>query len=680
MSLRLAAARFLAISTVFAAVGLLGGCAQDQANGNLGPAAVTITSPQAGDYVNKSRIHVKGTADNADKVSVNGQETDVVDGQWEVLVDFDEGPVTATATARDTSTSVDFTVDTIAPKITLTSPKRGEFLDDSQPAQLTFEGSATDEGSGLIELSMSGAAVDYDEQGHFSHDVPLDNGYNEFELKAVDKAGNESTTLRGAIYGPVADPTSEIDSAAEVLVSPDALNTATSVLESLLTPERVTQFVQTSLADNQSIAVNTVSFDSLSVELTPHSRDGGHDTGYLMMKVDVANLVIDGTATIGSSDYPTTITIDQATVSTEVSIAASDAGGLDISFGNKTLDVAEQDLHFSFDGMTEQDLTQSQRDTLRSVALSVAKAAFSELLSDQLVNQLYDPGVLHRTVELLGRTLEFQLYVRKVRITSEGVYLNTSLAIVSPRFEGVPEAPGALNLPLGQRTTPTISGDMMFTTQRTAINRILHGAWRSGLLNLDLQGSDFAGIELPVKLNASALALLLDPRIADLDTNTTPAGLKLRPLLPPVASLAPKSADGATDKDIGIRLGELMVDLQLLPDNGQPIDLATVALFLNITAHFEARDGQLALSLDAKARADVDDEPTLDLDDQKVESMFANLIKLATQMIGDKMKLSSAANLQWLTIDNPQAEVHGVDHDQLSVAVDLTANPDGVQQ
>lgn len=657
---------------------LAAGCAEDQTDGQLGPAAVEITYPEAGSFVNKSRIRVRGTADGADEVMVNGQKADVVGGEWEVLVPFDEGPVTATATARDAETSVDFTVDTIAPHIVLDSPDRGLFVDETAPAEISFEGTATDEGSGLQVLALDGEVVEHDAQGAFAHTATLEDGYNEFVVRAVDKAGNESTKLRAALRGPLADPTAEIDDAAEVLFSPDALTTATDVIEALMTPERVTQFVQSSLADNSTIAVDAVSFDTLDVSLVANSPDATHQDGYLTVEVAVTSLAIDGTATIGGDDYPATITIDQATIDTEVNIAASDAGGLDITFGQSNLEVAEEDLHFNFDGLTEQDLSQGQRDTLRSVALSVARAAFSELLSDQLFDQLYDPGVLHREVELLGRTLEFQLYVRRVRITSEGVYINASIAIVSPRYEDVPDAPGALNLPLGQRSAPSIDGDVMFTTNRTAIDRLLHGAWRSGLLSLELAGSDFAGFELPVELNASALSLLLDDGIAQLDTADTPAGLRLRPQLPPVASLAPSDSDGASN-DIGIELGELLVDLQLLPDGAQPIDIATVAVFLDIRATFEARDGKLALSLQADARADLDAEPALDLDDRKVEDLFVDLISLATEMLGDKMELTSAAELQWLTIDNPQAEVHGAQNDQVSITADLNANPSGLQ-
>lgn len=664
-----------ALLTLLAFLLVTTSCAEDP-DENLKPAVLAITYPEQGGYVNKSRVRISGTAENVDKVSVAGKKADVIAGEFEAFVNLDDGAHTVSVTARDATETVDFTVDTVAPTIVLDAPARGLFVDGEQAGEVVFEGLATDEGTGLKVLALDGAAVSWDDAGSFSHVASLDDGYNEFELKAVDMAGNESTKLRGAIYGPLADPTAEIDSAVEILLSPEALTTATAVIEGLLTPQRISQFVQSSLADNDTIAVDSVDFDSLDVALTPKSPDATHANGYVGIEVTVTNFQLAGTATIGSDDYPITITIDETTITTEVEMMASDAGGLDVSFGQSELDLVEENLHFSFDGFSEQDLSEGERDTFRTIAVNAAKAAFSDLLSDELFAELYDPGVLRRKVELLGRTLEFQLYIRAVRVSSEGIYLNASIAIVSERYAEVPDAPGALDLPLGARTAPSVEGDIMFTTNRSAINRILHGAWRSGLLTLELAGADFAGYDLPVELTASALALLLDDRIGTLDEQSTPAGLKLRPQLPPVASLGSTDADGS---DIGIELGELLVDLRLLPEGGEPIEVVTVALFVDVTAQFEARDGKLALGLDAEARADIDAEPEFDLDDKKVEDLFANLIELTSEMLGDKMELTAAAELDWLTIDNPQAEIHGERDDQLSIVADVNANADASQ-
>src|SRR5690554_3543529 len=652
------------------------GCS-DEATPNKGAsdATLTITYPQSGAFINQARIMVRGTAQGVDTLKVNGQHAEVVSGEWKVLVDFAEGAAKATASADGAEATVDFVVDTIAPVIELTQPARGLMRDDASGNEVVFAGRVSEESSGLKVLGLDGAGVSFDEAGNFSHSAELRPGYNEFELRAVDGAGNTSKTMRAVVFGPLTGASDEIESAAEIKLSPVLFEDASAVILALMTPGRISEFVQNSMADNETIALESVQFGAVDVQIAPHSQDMLHANGYMTLDLSVDALVIAGVVTFSGEDYPVTITLDHVDVSTEVLLAASEAGGLDISFGESLLEFEDEEdaLHFDVAGMTEQDLGDGLRNVLLSVATGVAKTAFSEILSDELFAQLYDPGLLRRSVELLGRTLEFQLYIRQVRVTEgDGIFVNASIAVVSPKFEGVPEVPGALDLAQGPRTSTSLSGDLLFSTRRTAVNRILHGAWRSGLLNLGLVGSDFAGFELPVELSASALSLLLDPRIAQLADNSTPAGLQLRPLLPPVVDLKQSaSAQDPDANDIRIQLGDLMVDLQLLPENDAPIDIATVALFLDINARFVARNGQLALTLNASARADIDAEPTLDLDDTKIEDLLTNLVKLATQMLGNKMEFGADTELGWLRINQPRAEVHGTEFDQLSVVADI---------
>ncbi|AWV90784.1 hypothetical protein [Bradymonas sediminis] len=654
------------------------GCSDDSAPTDSGPEAVlAISYPESGAFINKSRVMVRGTAEGVDTVKVNGNQAEVVSGEWKVLVDFAEGEALATASAGKAEASVDFVVDTIAPVIELAQPARGLMQADSDGDQVVFAGRVTEEVSGLKVLGLDGAGVSFDEDGNFTHSAELRPGYNEFELKAVDGAGNESKTMRAVVFGPLAGATDEIDSAAEILLSPALFADAGDVILSLMTPERLSEFLQGSMADNENFQIDSIDYSDASVEIAPHSMDPLHDTGYITIDLSVEALVIAGTVTFEGESLPVTITIDQVAISTELTLAATEAGGLDISFSESVLEFEEDALHFDVAGKTEQDLGEGLRNVLFTVATGVAKTAFSEILSDELFAQLYDPGLLRRSVELLGRTLEFQLYIRQVRITEgDGIFVKASIAVVSPKFEGVPDVPGALDLPQGPRTSSSLAGDLLVSTRRTAVNRILHGAWRSGLLNLALVGSDFAGFELPVELSASALSVLLDSRISQLADKSTPAGLKLRPLLPPIVDLkqSPAAVEAGAN-DIRLQLGDLMADLQLLPSDGAPIDIATVALYVDISAQFTSRDGKLGLTMDATARADVAEEPTLDLDDAKIEDLLTNLVGLATQMLGNKLELGADTELGWLRVREPQAEVHGVEFDQLSVAADVEAVP-----
>jgi hypothetical protein len=649
------------------------GCAEEPTDRQGQEVSLAITSPTEGSIVDEARFRVRGTAEGAREVDVNGQSTGVFNDEWDVLIDFEEGPATVTAEAGGEVATVDFYVDTTAPVIDLVSPERGLFIDEADSPEVTFAGQVVEEGSGIKALSLDGAAVDFDDDGQFSHTVTLEAGYNEFELRAVDEAGNVTVARRAALYGPTVDPASEIDSAAEVFIKPSTLEVAAEAIEAILTPERLTAFASEAMADNETIDIDTLTYDSLSVTITPNSAQPGDERGYLEVVIHVVGLEMDGTATFSSSDYDVTIGIDEVTVTTQITLSATDAGGLEIGIQGSELELDEEDLHFVAGDFSDED-----SDTLRGLAATVVELAFSELLGDQVFDELFDPDVLRRQVELLGRTLEFQLFIRQVRVTGAGVYLNMGLAIDSPPYDGLPQVPGALNLPLGTPDAVDLDRDVQATTHRHALNRVLHGVWRAGLLHLRLEGDDFEGFDLPFDLDAGALALLFDERIRDLAGRDTPAGLKLQPLLPPVSSLATSKAaeDG---QSIDLRVGELLVDLQLLPAGGSPIDLVTLALFIDLTAEFKAEDGQISVVLEANSRADVAEEHDIDFDDTELERLFENLFDTAVLMIGQEMDLSAQAELEWFTLEDIEATVHGHEGDQLSVGADVVANPDALQ-
>ncbi|MGM0558854.1 MAG: hypothetical protein ACQEVA_20875 [Myxococcota bacterium] len=665
--------RRVVLSLFLLSTALFLGCGPDDGVGTAG--AVQITYPEEGEFIGSSAVEVRGTVTDANTVTVNGQDAEVIGEEWSVRLDFPDGPTTVEAVTGENSDTVDFVVDTTPPTLELTAPARGLFITEEDGPAVQFTGTVSDDGSGLKLLKRDNVAVDYDDQGAFEHTFTADQGYNQTTLTAIDRAGNEATVMRGMIYGPMTDATSEIEDAVELLASPDAIDTATTVVEQLMTPERITEFA-TDAFQNDNIALTSIDYDTLDVQATPRPSDPDHDTGYIDMEVYVENFVIEGTASLGGGDYPTTITVAEATLTTEITLEANEQGGLGITLGNTTLDLADEDLSFTVESENGGQLSDDDVQILRDVAAGAVRTALAELLSDRLIDLLYDPGILRRKIEILGRTLEFQLYVRDTRISSDGVYVNTSLQLLSDRFEDVPEAPGALNLPLGLEQPPTIEGDILATSHENAVNRILHGVWRSGLLHQELSGSDFAGVDLPFELKASALSAIVDSRIADLEGPDAPAVLTLRPMLPPVVNLA-ETEDG---NSLAVDLGELLVDIAVVPsDGGEPTRVGTIAIFLDITATVVPQDGQLGLELEAVAEADLDAEPAFDMDDQAVEDALVRLMELALEVVGDDLQLGAETELLWLTITNPQTQVHGEEGDQLSITVDVEPNPGAIE-
>ena len=90
---------------------------------------LTILSPAEGAVINTRSVRVRGQADNAEVVSINGRDTSVVGGVWALPVELPDGPATITASARRAEVSVNVTVDASPPRITVESPARGAVLD-----------------------------------------------------------------------------------------------------------------------------------------------------------------------------------------------------------------------------------------------------------------------------------------------------------------------------------------------------------------------------------------------------------------------------------------------------------------------------------------------------------------------------------------------------------------------
>jgi hypothetical protein len=213
------------------------------------------------------------------------------------------------------------------------------------------------------------------------------------------------------------------------------------------------------------------------------------------------------------------------------------------------------------------------------------------------------------------------------------------------------------------------------TTNRPAVDRLLHGVWRSGLLHQQLAGDDFAGFEIPFALSAAELATLLDPRINNYAPGSAPAIIALRPLLPPTIEFDPEA-----ERPIVVRMGELMLDLMLVPDGQDPVLVTSIAVFLDVSVDLGVEDFLFTLDFDAEARADLAEEPLFDLDDASLESLFVELAVIVPQVFEEGLEFSGESDFTWLELTDPQIEVHGIDDDRVSAAVGVEPNPEGFDE
>ena len=640
---------------------LAAACGPDDSSGDR-EATITITRPKAGSLVTENRFRVRGEARGVDAVDVNGKTAEVVGGKWNALLEFDQGSVSVTARGDGARASVDFTVDSFAPNLTLTSPDRATYVATSKRSTVEIAGKVDDSGTGVRVVSVQNAVADVDKDGTFAKTIELDEGLNVIEVSALDEADNEAAAIRGVVHGTFVDPTGRIEPGFSMKAGTGAIDTTEAVVEDLLTPMRITEVVRKQV-DNENFDVTKVDYRTLDVEATPKS-------GKIAVNIGVEKLVLEGDATFNNETYPIVVTIDEASIISDVIVSVDADNEIDIELKDSKLNLDEQDFHFALRDKQGQK-SEIDVDTLRKVAVNVAKEAFSNLLQSGLFEELYDPAVLKRRIEILGRTIVFEVVPLSIRTRSDGIFVDMAVEMPADRFDEVDAAPGALSRELGKWNIPGIESDLRIRSNRTAIERIAHGAWRSGLLHQTLAKDDLAGYELPVELNAGALAFAVDGRITNLAPDDAPALVRLRPLLPPFARFE-SSAGGAGS--VHLRVGEWMVDILVEDEGGKEVLVASVAAFVDAEVGVDVDGIELELSFDATARADLAAEPQIDFEDEKMEDLVTGLMKAVPAFVGDELTLDGKQDFQWVTLDNPRLRVHGERDDRVSLFLDTAAS------
>ena len=253
------------VMAILVGLTLISGCSDDGTESRGKPPSVEITYPEEGQILTTARITVTGFAENTETIEVNGVTADVLNGEWEALVDFDvQGEATAVATAGEVTDEVNFVIDSLAPDLKITSPERGYYADTEM---LTVQGTVSDEGSGMNNVVYDGREIEVAADGSFTFDLPLDVGLNAISVTATDNAGNEANALRGVMWGEFDDPTATLEPAFNIFVRAEALDTIEEVVEAMVTPEFVTSFINDSFAV-EGVTIDAVRFDPIDVEIS----------------------------------------------------------------------------------------------------------------------------------------------------------------------------------------------------------------------------------------------------------------------------------------------------------------------------------------------------------------------------------------------------------------------------
>lgn len=172
-----------------------------------GAPGLTLNEPGDGAKTNSEKIAVSGSAKNAKKVTVNGDEVKVGDdGSFSTSAVLKSGEntinVSASNDAGTTSLSVKVTYEPKAkagtPTLTVIQPVDGAKLTESD---VVVSGTATD----AKKLTVNGAEVTLGADGTFKSTVTLKEGENSIAVSASNDAGSVSQTVKVTYSSTPAD-------------------------------------------------------------------------------------------------------------------------------------------------------------------------------------------------------------------------------------------------------------------------------------------------------------------------------------------------------------------------------------------------------------------------------------------------------------------------------------------
>ncbi|MFB6263643.1 MAG: hypothetical protein ABEL76_08480 [Bradymonadaceae bacterium] len=636
------------------------------ADGQSSSAWVQIDSPDDSSAVTTAPVDIRGQAGGAETVVVGGEETEVVGGKWEVTVDLEDGHHRLVARAGSARDTVSFTVDTEPPSLEIDQPDRAAIVASGGGDggnRVVVAGRASDSETSLRAVAVDGQVVEVDDEGRFRRRIGLDTGLNRIEISAIDGAGNETTALRGLLHGPIEDPTQRVSPGFDLSLNSGALRTGEKLIEAWMSPARLTRLAR-ARAGIDRFDVDKVEYQTADVSLMPGE-------GRLRATVDFRSLVVHGTLSVASADVPIRITLDRASVRADLSVDAGENGKLDISLVSREATVRKRHFHLAVD--QEKGTKEIDRASVRRIGATLVERLVAEAIGEGFVDDFYDPSILKRRIEFLGRRFEFRLVPTAIHLRRDGIFVETDIEMSGRRASDVRSVPGALTRSLGPADWQPMDRDAVFRTTQRTLDRVLHGLWRAGMFHHTLTSEDFQGIDLPIELDVGALATALDPKISSLAPDDTPIGIRLRPQLPPVAGLR-ENDDGP---GVRTRVGELLVDLMLSPSK-DPTRIASLALFVRVSVAPAIEDSKLSLTFDATTRADLAAEPQIDLADREIESLVEGIANGVPRLVERSLTLSGAGALPWIRVDDARFDVQGANRDRALLGVDLDADTNAV--
>ncbi|RME04253.1 MAG: hypothetical protein D6805_03665 [Planctomycetota bacterium] len=518
-----------------------------------------------------------------------------------------------------------------APDLEITSPTRGSVFTTTNT--ITVKGTVHDSQYGVeslrVGLGLNGQYLTPAPDGSFQTQITLQPGLNIIWAVAKNKIFGRSVTAISVLYGQFQDDSQTISNAFQMHLSQSAFQKIQQALIPLLYNldlEAKLKALNPLWADTYlsildvSVTLETLQYSNPKIYLAP-------DIGKLNVWIDLENfqVSIKGNLDVfGVGIFNLTATVDatKAKANTQA-LASIQNGQLNISFQNTNLDLEGFNLTLQVYNWTVPSgfvdfFENGIKNVLISEVIKVLNDKVPGFLQDTF-KKVYDP----LSFNVLGKNINLSLQPQSAQFLTSGL----SLAADANVQAGTPvktNLHSSLITP-GLPPNPDTTKEVAIALNDDFLNRILHAAWKAGILDIDINDQFFQnlGTSAPINLQASML-MSLYPEFQNHLNNNDPLTIKIRPTLPPIV----QNKIGSP-QTLSFKMGE--VELILIAHQGA-LERELMRVRLQLSADIKAKIQNSKLTVESSNRpmfiGDVTAEPLVDFDQNKIETLLNVLVPI----------------------------------------------------
>lgn len=526
-----------------------------------------------------------------------------------------------------------------APELVVDAPARGA---RALGQSLRVSGHVENGASPVVTINGQAAPVGAD--GRFFADVAVTDGLAVL-VTHLEDGSVTSEDHRAVLINADQDPGTEVQNAIKVGVSADGFRTITDLIR------RNAGGVDLGAllggfggGGGGGVQVRSVTYDRVELDLAP-------DFGALRLRLSVYGLridVADPVAVVASAN--------PATITAMIELMPDGLGSIDLRIRNS--EVALADFGFDIDG-----LPGFIEDLIDWPVREFAEGLLRDTLNEVVMPSLFDPAALNQELDLLGAKLSLGLAIDTVTIDPTGLVIGLSASAMP----AVVQNPGKAVRPLPGPDGAVEPAEVDIALAGGFVNRIMHAAWASGVLDLQIGGADSA-IELPLNLTA---ALLL-PSLGEAGQGvppSTPLEIHTRGLLPPVATLV----DG--DRPLHLEVGDFLLDLATA--DAVLVTLA-VHMVIDLGIGFD-ENGEVKLDFGLVTHVDVAETPRGKVNAKGLETLVGGILARLPDLLAQGLVAEDAEPMPAAPINLADARFLAVGA-FLHILGNIDANPVVPQQ